>query len=120
MTVDVSCREAWRLPVRGARGVPGWGGAWLWRHAATLEVGTHATWAPFELRSPSRLPPAVEARTIAWRYENLLRRRTRHGPDETPLLHEELLPIAGGPPPRTVAPRHPGAAAVSRGRRIGG
>jgi hypothetical protein len=99
MTVDVSCRETWRLPVRGARGVPGWGDAWLWRHAATLEIDPDATWARFELGLPSRLPPAVEARTIAWRYEVLVRRRTRHGRVETaartPLLHEELLPVAG-------------------------
>jgi hypothetical protein len=99
MTVDVSCREAWRLPMRGAHGVPSWGGAWLWRHAATLDVDPDATWMPFSLRLPSRLPPAVEARTIAWRYEILVRRRTRHGRDETaartPLLHEELLPIPG-------------------------
>lgn len=99
MTIDVSCREAWRLPVRGAHGVPTWGGAWLWRHAATLDVDPDATWTPFSLRLPSRLPPAVEARTLAWRYEVLARRRTRHGLDETaartPLLHEELLPIPG-------------------------
>jgi hypothetical protein len=99
MTVDVSCREAWRLPVRGTHGVPSWGGAWLWRHAAMLGVDPDATWASFELHLPSRLPPAVEARTIAWRYEILVPRRTRHWPDETaartPLLHEELLPIPG-------------------------
>jgi hypothetical protein len=94
MTVDASCRELWRTPIRTARGVPSWSGAWLWRHTAALPVDPDATWTPFELRLPSRLPPAVEARTFAWRYEIFVRRRTRHGRGETaartPLLHEEL------------------------------
>jgi hypothetical protein len=42
------------------------------------------------------LPPAVEARTIAWRYELRARRRVRHWFDETaaltPLLHEDAAP----------------------------
>jgi hypothetical protein len=93
MTLDVSCREAWRLPARTARAIPTWGGAWLWRHIARLEVDPDATWAPFDLRLPARLPPATEARTIAWRYEIVVRRRPRRGLTEsaarTPLLHEE-------------------------------
>jgi hypothetical protein len=93
MTLDVSCRESWRLPPRSARGVSGWGAGWLWRHIARLDVDRTATWVPFDLPLPAALPPAVEARTIAWRYEIVVRRRTRRGLGETaartPLLHEE-------------------------------
>jgi hypothetical protein len=93
MTIDVSCRESWRLPTRSARGVPGWGAGWLWRHIERLEVEPDATWIPFDLPLPALLPPAVEARTIAWRYEIVVRRRARSGLAETAartlLLHEE-------------------------------
>lgn len=93
MTLDVSCRESWRLPPRSARAVPGWGAGWLWRHIERLEIDRDANWAAFDLALPPALPPAVEARTIAWRYEIVVRRRTRHGLGETaartPLLHEE-------------------------------
>jgi len=93
MTIDVSCRESWRLPTRSARGVPGWGSGWLWRHIERLEVEPDATWIPFDLALPKTLPPAVEARTVAWRYEIVVRRRTRSGLAETAartvLLHEE-------------------------------
>jgi hypothetical protein len=93
LTIDVSCRESWRLPPRSARGIPGWGSGWLWRHIERLEVDPAATWIPFDLALPAPLPPAVEARTIAWRYEILVRRRTRSGLGETAartlLLHEE-------------------------------
>jgi hypothetical protein len=93
LTIDVSCRESWRLPPRSARGVPGWGSSWLWRHIQRLEVDPSATWIPFDLALPAPLPPAVEARTIAWRYEIFVRRRTRSGLGETAartlLLHEE-------------------------------
>jgi len=93
MTIDVGCRESWRLPTRSARGVPGWGSGWLWRHIERLEVEPDATWVAFDLPLPAPLPPAVEARTIAWRYEIVVRRRTRSGLAEsaarTPLLHEE-------------------------------
>jgi hypothetical protein len=44
--------------------------------------------------------PAVEARTIAWRYEVVVRRRSRRGLAETaartPLLHEESPAWARG------------------------
>jgi len=101
MTLDVCCRESWRLPTRAARGVPGWGAGWLWRHIERLEVEPDATWIPFDLVLPTRLPPAVEARTIAWRYEIVVRRRTRTGLAETAartlLLHEEsALAWVGG------------------------
>jgi hypothetical protein len=93
LTIDATCRESWRLPPRSARGVPGWGSGWLWRHIERLEVDPDATWIPFDLALPAPLPPAVEARTIAWRYEILVRRRTRSGLGETAartlLLHEE-------------------------------
>ena len=93
MTIAVGCRESWRLPARGARGVPSWGEAWLWRHIAHLEVDPDATWAGFDLALPAHLPPAVEARTMAWRYEIVARCRSRRGRAETaartPLLHEE-------------------------------
>jgi hypothetical protein len=93
MTIAVGCRESWRLPARTARGVPSWGEAWLWRHVARLEVDPDATWAGFDLALPAHLPPAVEARTIAWRYEIVVRSRPRRGRAQTaartPLLHEE-------------------------------
>ena len=100
MTIAVGCRESWRLPVRAARGAPAWGEAWLWRHVGRLEVDPDATWAGFDLALPGRLPPAVEARTIAWRYEIVVRCRPRRGRTETaartPLLHEEAAPVLAG------------------------
>jgi hypothetical protein len=100
MTLDVGCRESWRLPPRSARSVPGWGAGWLWRHIARLDIDRHANWAPFDLALPPGLPPAVEARTIAWRYEIVVRRRTRGGLGETaartPLLHAEAALVWAG------------------------
>jgi hypothetical protein len=95
MTVEVRCRELWRERVCGPRGVPSWDATWLWRHAAALDVDPDATWAPFDVRIPAHLPPAIEARTIAWRYEVLVRRRRRGFAESavtTPLLHEEFAP----------------------------
>jgi hypothetical protein len=52
-----------------------------------------ASWAAFCFTLPDHLPPAVEARTIAWRYELRAQRHVRHWFNETaartPLLHED-------------------------------
>jgi hypothetical protein len=94
ISIDASCREHWRTLAHTARGLPTWEANGLWRLAAPLEIADRdATWAPFDLRLPPRLPSAIEARTIAWRYEIVIRRRMRHGRVETagrtPLLHED-------------------------------
>ena len=49
-------------------------------------------WVPFHFDLPQWLPPAVEATTLAWRYELIAQRSVRYWFDETavitPLLHE--------------------------------
>ena len=71
---------------------PHWRSASLWEQVHPLHIDPDATWAPFAFELPESLPPAVEAATIAWRYELFARRNVPHWFKETaavtPLLYE--------------------------------
>jgi hypothetical protein len=94
-TIEVCarCDECWRPGGPVARGMPFWHDQTLWSARELIELGPGVAWEAFTFSLPPGLPPAVEARTIAWRYELRARRRRRPGPDETaaltPLLHDE-------------------------------
>jgi hypothetical protein len=93
MTVVARCFECWRSPAYPVRGIPQWRESKLWEAEQPLIPDPDATWAPFAIELPSRLPPAVEAPTISWRYELFAILRVRHRFAETaaltPLLHED-------------------------------
>ena len=97
MTMEVRCSECWRSPAHGSHGVPQWRAAPLWQHAAVVKIDADTTWSPFDVALPPALPPAIEARTIACRYEVVMRRRGRRWPGETaartPLLPEETAAV---------------------------
>jgi hypothetical protein len=86
--LEVSCRclESWRTNgrgrVRNLRQSPLWQTDCIWTESVTLDWPAGHTWAPFRFKPPDRLPPAVEARSIAWRYEVEARLRVRHGLDD--------------------------------------
>jgi hypothetical protein len=92
IVVVARCEECWRASPWAERGVPQWRSTGLWEHACTLRADPDATWAGFEFQLPDGLPPAIEASTIAWRYELIAKRSVRHWLDETAaltaLLHE--------------------------------
>lgn len=96
--VTARCIECWRGPVFGPYPVPQWDEHPLWQAHEALAVDPSAHWAPFRFDLPAQLPPAVEGRTIAWRYEVLVSRSAHRWQTETaaltPLLHEEFH---GGP-----------------------
>jgi len=90
--VKARCLECWRCPALTSPLPPQWDASPLWEHAVQLRIDPDATWAPFAFHFPDRLPLAVEASTIAWRYELLAQRNVPHWFNETaavtPLLHE--------------------------------
>jgi hypothetical protein len=98
--VAARCAEAWRSSAPAPRGVPVWHESTLWSAERALDVDSAATWVRFCFDLPDGLPPAIEAATIAWRYELRVRRRAPHRLPETaaltPLLHEDS---ARRPPP---------------------
>lgn len=73
--VSVSCRclESWRVngrrTLRKLNEPPLWSSHRIWSAQLTLDWPAGQTWAPFAFALPVELPPAVEARSIAWRYE---------------------------------------------------
>jgi hypothetical protein len=69
IAVRADCTEAWRPRSLPARGRPFWDGERLWEANRTIALDRERTWAPFRFELPRGLPPAIEARTIAWRYE---------------------------------------------------
>jgi hypothetical protein len=73
--------EAWRtnLLVRNRRHPPLWRSRSLWQEQATVELGIDRRWYPCSFDIPVGLPPAVEGRTLAWRYEIDARRAPRRG-----------------------------------------
>jgi hypothetical protein len=73
--------EAWRtnLRVRNRRHPPLWRSRLLWQEEATVELGIDRRWYPCGFDIPVGLPPAVEGRTLAWRYEIDARRAPRRG-----------------------------------------
>jgi hypothetical protein len=101
MAIVVRCSECWHSSAVPVRGIPQWRQSTLWEAEQTLVLDRDATWMPFGFDLPGELPPAVEARTIAWRHELVARRRVRHWFDEkaalTPLLHDHRGPDALAP-----------------------
>jgi hypothetical protein len=93
IVVRVRCDECWRPRGPVARGMPYWDARTLWSAENSIPLDPGIRWAPFNFDIPPGLPPGVEARTIAWRYELWARRRHTHRPDETaaltPLLFDE-------------------------------
>jgi hypothetical protein len=93
MAIVVRCNECWRSPAFPVRGIPQWRESKLWEAEQPLIPDPDATWAPFAIELPARLPPAVEAPTISFRYELFALLRVRHRFAETaaltPLLHED-------------------------------
>jgi hypothetical protein len=90
IVVRARCLEAWReapprVPLVSARHsmrLPRWHDRTLWSQEVVLDGLSEAHWAPFAFALPDELPPAVEARAIAWRYEVEARRPLRLRPDE--------------------------------------
>ncbi|MGN6379054.1 MAG: hypothetical protein ACTHNU_08905 [Gaiellales bacterium] len=88
LLVSARFLECWRLD-RGwnVRYQPIWRDLCVWEAdacpAAWLEG---ATWAPFEFSIPAHLPPAVEGRILAWRYEIEARRPLRFVPDQRAVI----------------------------------
>jgi hypothetical protein len=96
IVVGVGCDECWRAAGPPARGMPYWSARTLWAAQQQLDVDPDRTWAPFSFPVPPHLPPAIEARTIAWRYELRANARRQHRLAETaaltPLLYDEPEP----------------------------
>jgi hypothetical protein len=93
VTITGRCLEAWRVPHAGPRyQLPAWASEILWSATRELEPEPGATWIPFRFEIPPGLPPAIEAHSVAWRYELLAHRRGRFGGGTpaivTPLLFE--------------------------------
>jgi hypothetical protein len=95
IVVRALCDECWRPGGSSARGIPFWEGRTLWAAEEMIDFDPDKSWAPFSFELPPGLPAAVEARTIAWRYELRACRRRKHRPDETaaltPLLYHEQV-----------------------------
>lgn len=93
LAVRVRCDECWRPSAAATRAMPSWHDQTLWAAEEMIQLDPEQAWAPFSFDLPLGLPPGVEGRSIAWRYELWARRRRRHGPDETaaltPLLFDE-------------------------------
>ena len=114
LVASVRLLEAWRVTPRPGRwmlqGRPN--GISLWRHEtrfearAELEPLDAGNWRGFSFDLPDGLPPAIEARSIAWRYEVEVRRSVRLGPDEravlTPLGFVEVSGMAGARAVRSI------------------
>ncbi len=86
IVVRVRCDECWRPRGPAARGMPYWEARTLWAAERSIRLDPDTRWAPFRFELPPGLPPGVDARTIAWRYELRARRTRTHRPDETAAL----------------------------------
>jgi hypothetical protein len=107
LVASIRCLESWRVTPRPGRwilqGRPN--GISMWRHETWFEVSEELepldadNWRGFSFTLPEWLPPAIEARSIAWRYEVEVRRSVRFGPDEravlTPLGFVDVSGLAG-------------------------
>jgi hypothetical protein len=84
LVVTVRCYETWRTShnVWTARHPPLWNDARLWQTEVEVATDPDRTWVPFHFDLPDDAPPAVEARTLGWRYEIEARRPVRFAPDE--------------------------------------
>lgn len=98
--VSARCLECWRFRPSSEGGTPQWHASCLWQAEHPLAIDPEAGWAAFCFQLPDYLPPAVEARTIAWRYELRAQRHVWHWFNETaartPLLHEDAALRASG------------------------
>jgi hypothetical protein len=117
LVATVRCIESWRMSPRPGRVVlmsrantiPLWRQRVSFEECLELESLDDAHWRAFSFELPDGLPPAVEARSIAWRYEVEARRSVRIGPDDraliTPLASVNVLasPRADRSPIRTRA-----------------
>jgi hypothetical protein len=94
VVVRVRCSESWRPPLPRAplalatRRAPPlrWVEHALWEQETRLGSLADAHWVPFDFELPEGLPPALEARSIAWRYEIEARRCRRLRMSERALL----------------------------------
>jgi hypothetical protein len=90
----VRCIEAWRVSPRPGRwilqgranAIPLWRHRILFEEWRELDTLADANWRAFSFVLPDSLPPAIEARAVAWRYEIEARRSVRFGPDDRALL----------------------------------
>lgn len=80
-TIDVvaRCEELWRtnLRFRNRRHPPLWQARSLWQETITIELGSDRRWYQFRFEIPADMPPGVEGRAIAWRYQIAARRPSR-------------------------------------------
>ncbi len=84
LVLTVRCVEAWRQAPPATMIVattrarpPRWTYNELWSARQELRGLHEAHWLPFRIAIPTGLPVAVEARSIAWRYEIEVRRSRR-------------------------------------------
>ena len=115
IVVRARCLEAWReapprvplVTAKNSMRMPRWHDRTLWSSELVLEGLAEAHWAPFEFALPLDLPPAVEARSVAWRYEIEARRPLRLRFDEraisVPLRYRAMLLEPGLPIPLRLA-----------------
>ena len=113
--VRARCIEAWReapprvplVPARHSMRLPRWHDRTLWSCEIVLDGLADARWAPFAFALPEGLPPAIEARSVAWRYEIEARRPLRLRFDEraisVPLRYRAMLLEPGLPIPLRLA-----------------
>ena len=100
IVVRARCLEAWReapprvplLPAKNSMRMPRWHDHTLWSQEVVLDGLSEARWAPFASPCLDDLPPAVEARAIAWRYEVEARRPLRLRFDERAIAVPIRLP----------------------------
>jgi hypothetical protein len=87
LVLTCRCVESWRVNgrsvVHNRRQPPLWKTETIWSESAPLEWRAGETWSGFRVAVPAELPPAVEARSIAWRYEVEARVGTRLGMHDT-------------------------------------
>jgi hypothetical protein len=92
IAVTARSQECWRAAALAVRGLPHWEFKTLWERHHPIRTDLDSMWVPFHFDLPQWLPPAVEATTLAWRYELIAQRSVRYWFDETavitPLLHE--------------------------------
>jgi hypothetical protein len=115
IVVRARCIEAWReapprvplLPANRSMQLPRWHERTLWSQELVLDGLAEAHWAGFEFALPDDLPPAVEARSVAWRYEIEARRPLRLRFDEraiaVPIGYRAMLLEPGLPIPLRLA-----------------
>jgi hypothetical protein len=115
IVVRARCMEAWReapprvpiLPANRSLQLPRWHERTLWSQELVLDGLCALHWAPFDFALPPDLPPAVEARAVAWRYQVEARRPLRLRPDEraiaVPIGFRAMLLEPGLPVPLRLA-----------------